>query len=256
MAALEEREIVGDLGPHPMTGSAAPTAQKASVVEDFVDIFVTPSAVYERRRDSSAWLPLIVVTVVLTLAYIASSGAMQPILDAEYERGLQATLEANPQLTAEQLQQGRAIAQAVGKFAIIVGTPVAIFVTGLLLMLTGKLVDAQVKLGSSVMITAWAFVPRIIGSVLTAVQLLFLRPESLDGMYRVSLGPARFMDPDTASPLLLAIAGRFDLFVLWTTVLLGIGLAVVARIPRSSAMLAAGAVWALAALPALYGALR
>jgi hypothetical protein len=239
-----------------MSASAAPPAPKSGVVEDFVDIFATPSAVFERRRDSSPWLPLVIVSVVLAAAYLASSGAMQPIMDAEYERGMRATLEANPQLTAEQLQQGRAIAQGVGKFFIIASTPITIFLTGLVLLLTGKMVDAEVKLGTSVMIAAWAFVPRIIGSLATAAQLLILRPESLDGMYRVSLGPARFMDPDTASPMLLAIAGRLDLFVLWTTVLLGIGLSVVARIPRSSAMVAAGAVWVLASLPALYGALR
>jgi hypothetical protein len=239
-----------------MSTPATASNQKAGIVEDFFDIFVTPSAVYERRRDSSAWIPLIVVSVVLGLAYMATSGAMQPIMDAEFDRGMKATLEGNSQLTAEQLQQGRAFAEGFGKVMFIAGTPIAIFFCGLGLMLAGKFVDAQIKLGTGVMIAAWAFVPRIIGALATAIQLQFLKPESLDGMYRISTGPARFMDPDTASPLLLAFAGRLDVFILWTTLLLGIGLAVVARIPRSNAMMAAAGVWVLGSFFALFGALR
>jgi len=239
-----------------MTTAQAPANQKAGVAEDFFDIFVTPSAVYERRRESSPWIPLLVVSVVLGAAYLATSGAMQPIMDAEFERGMKATLESDSRYTAEQLQQGRAFAEGFGKFMFIAGTPIAIFFSGLGLMLAAKFVDAKIKLGTGVMIAAWAFVPRIIGAVATAIQLQMMRPESLDGMYRIASGPARFMDPDTASPLLLAFAGRLDVFILWTTLLLGIGLSVVARISRSSGMLAAFGVWALGSFFALYSGLR
>ena len=56
--------------------------------------------------------------------------------------------------------------------------------------------------------------------------------------------------------MLVAIAGRFDIFILWTTVLLGIGLSVVARLPRFNGMLAAMAVWVLGTFFALHGAIR
>ena len=134
--------------------------------------------------------------------------------------------------------------------------PIAIFFTGLLLWLTGKLVDARQTLGAAVMIASWAFVPRIIGSVAAAIQLRMMGPANMDGMYRISTGPARFLDPDASSPLLLALAGRFDVFVLWTTLLLAIGLSVVAKIPRASGWMAAVGVWVLGGLPALYGAMR
>ena len=238
-----------------MTTSTAPSAEKVGVVEDFVDIFFSPAAVYERRRNSSAWLPLIVVSVVLGLAYYATSAAMQPIFDAEFARGMQATLDKNSNLTAEQLQQGRKFAEGIGRFFIILGTPIAIFFTGIGLVLVSKFVDVSLKLGTAVMIAAWAFVPRIIGSIATAAQLQLMKAESLDGMYRISSGPARFMDPETVSPMLLAVAGRFDLFILWTTALLAIGLSVVGPMPRKQAVVVAGLVWLLASLPTVYGAL-
>ena len=239
-----------------MTTPVTPSTEKAGIVEDFFDIIASPSAVYERRRESSPWLPLLVVSVVMGLAFLATSGAMQPIMDAEYERGMKAMLEANSKFTPEQLEQGRAVAQGFGKLMFIVGTPLAIFFCGLGLMLTAKLVDATLKLGTGVMIAAWAFVPRMLGAVLNAIQLQFMRPESLDGIYRLSVGPARFMDPDTASPILMALAGRFDVFILWTTLLFGIGVSVVARVSRLKGMLAAFGVWVLGSFFALYGALR
>lgn len=238
-----------------MTAPATASNEKAGVVEDFVDIFFAPSAVYERRRDSSAWVPLIVVSIALGISYWATRGLMQPMMDAEYARGMTATLDANPGLTPEQLAQGRKFAEAFGSFIIIAGTPIAIFFTGLALSLTSKLVEGPLKLRAAVMVAAWAFVPRIIGAIATAAQLQFMKPESLDGMYRISAGPARFMDPDSASPLLLAIAGRFDLFILWSTLLLAIGLSVVARIPRAQAIVGALCVWVLASLPTVYSAI-
>jgi len=50
--------------------------------------------------------------------------------------------------------------------------------------------------------------------------------------------------------------GRLDVFTLWTTVLLAIGLSVTGRIPRRQAAMAAAIVWFVGAVPALLTALR
>jgi hypothetical protein len=88
------------------------------------------------------------------------------------------------------------------------------------------------------------------------VQGLLLDPATLNGRFRLSLGVGRFLDPDTASPVLLALLGRVDVFTIWITVLLAIGLSVTGRIPRSRAAVAAAIVWVAGALPQLLGALR
>ena len=51
------------------------------------------------------------------------------------------------------------------------------------------------------------------------LQGLFLDPAQLDGRFRLSFGVGRFLDPDTVSPLLLAIVGRVDVITIWITVL-------------------------------------
>ena len=109
--------------------------------------------------------------------------------------------------------------------------PVAIFGVGCATWLAGKLVDAKQTFHAALVVAAYAYVPRILESVVNGVQGLLLDPAQLDGRFRLSLGPGRFLDPDTASPLLLAFVGRLDVFTLWITVLIAIGLAVTGRIP-------------------------
>jgi hypothetical protein len=75
-------------------------------------------------------------------------------------------------------------------------------------------------------------------------------------MNAVGFNLARFMDPDGASPALIALASRFDLFTIWVTVLLAIGLHVVGRIPKQQAAIVAAITWVVGALPAVLGALR
>jgi hypothetical protein len=234
----------------------SPTTAPAAWWEDFIDIFYAPSQVFARRAGSGFGIPMLVVTVLVAVLAIANSGVMQPIMDAEFARSTAAAMRQNPQLTPEMMAKGRGIGEAIAKWGAIVFVPVGIFLTGLVLWLVGKIVDAKEALSAAIMVAAYSFVPRVLEGVLTGVQGLLLDPSTLNGRYRVSLGLGRFLDPDTASPVVLALVGRVDVFTIWVTVLLAIGLSVTGRIPRSRAAVAAAIVWVAGALPQLLGALR
>jgi hypothetical protein len=221
-----------------------------------MDIFYAPSQVYARRAGSGFGIPMLVVTVLITILAIVNSGVMQPIMDAEFTRSAAATMRQNPQITPEMMAKGRGFGEAIAKYGAIVFIPVGMFLTGLVLWLAGKIVDAKESLAAAIMVAAYAFVPRILEGVLAGVQGLLLDPASLNGRFKLSLGVGRFLDPDTTSPVLLALLGRVDLFTIWVTVLLAIGLSVTGRIPRSRAAIAAAIVWFCGAIPQLMGALR
>jgi hypothetical protein len=93
--------------------------------------------------------------------------------------------------------------------------------------------------------------PRVIGSVLGGVQGLLMDPAKLTSAMSITLSPARFMDPDTANPLVLQLLGRLDLMTLWVTVLLGIGFYVTAKASKRQAVFFAIVMWLVGALPAL-----
>lgn len=239
--------------------SAAPTPASeatASWWEDFIDIFYTPSTVYARRANSGFGIPMLVVTVLLGVVIVAMSNAMQPIMDAEFQRGAAAAMKNNPKITPEMMESSRAIGEKLAKFGAVVFIPIALFLVGLVVWVVGKLFDARLSLSQAVLIVSFAWVPRVIEAVINGVQGLLLDPATLNGRYRVSLGAGRFFDPDVASPMLLALIGRVDLFTIWVTVLIGIGLSVIGKIPRSRAMLAAALVWLIGALPGILQAAR
>jgi hypothetical protein len=55
--------------------------------------------------------------------------------------------------------------------------------------------------------------------------------------------------------MLVEFLGRMDVFTIWVTVLLAIGLAVTGRISRGKAAMAAVVIWLIGALPGVVGAL-
>ena len=237
----------------PMSDAAAVAPPKASRWEDFIDVFYAPSTVFARRAEASFLLPMVVVTLLTGVLYIMNSGVWSEVMDAEMTRALARQAQ---QLTAEQLEKVRAFSTTMAKIGSFAFVPIGIFLTGFMLWVCGKFVEAKETLRQATMVAAFAFMPRIIEALVVAVQGLLLDPGSFNGRWRVSLGVGRFLDPDTTSPALLALVGRLDVFTIWVTVLLAIGLAVTGRISRGRAAIAAAIVWLLGAAPLLLQAAR
>jgi hypothetical protein len=236
---------------------AAPTnTARAGVWEDFIDIFYAPSQVFARRAQGNFWIPLIVVTLAIGALSFLNSGVLQPIFDAEFDRGIAAAMRQNPRMTPEMAERFRHTAQSIASIGTFVFVPIGIVLTGSTVWLIGKLFEAKQSYRSALVVAAYGWVPRIPDAVLAGVQGLFLDPAQLDGRFRLSLGIGRFLDPNTTSPILLAVLGRVDLFTIWVTVLLAIGLSVTGGISRSRAFLAAPLIWAAGAIPIVLQALR
>jgi hypothetical protein len=228
----------------------------AGLWEDFVDIFYAPSSVFARRSDGKFGMPLLFLVLVGTVLFFLTKNATQPIMDAEFARRSADMLRKNPNLTAEQLSSGRGFFEMFSPIFFAVGITLSILGTGLVLWAVGKLFDAKESVAAAIMIATYAEVPRLVQILTNAAQGLIMNPEKLNSMNAVGFSLARFMDPDNASQVLIALASRVDLFTIWITVLLAIGLHVVGKIPKQQAAVVAAITWAVGALPAVFGALR
>ena len=243
---VSDAGAVGDAGP----------GSKASLWEDFVDIFYAPTSVFARRTDGKFGMPLLFLAVVCAVLAFLTKNAMQPVMDAEFARRTAQMMRQNPNLTAEQMASGRGFFETLGPLFFAIGITISVFGTGLVLWAVGKLFDAKESAAAAIMIAAYAEMPRIVQILVNAAQGLFMPPEKLTSMYAIGLSPARFMDPDHASAVVMALASRIDPFVIWITVLLAIGLHVIGKIPKQQAYIAAAITWVVGALPALFGAVR
>ena len=240
-----------------MATQATPVAApRAAIWEDFIDIFYAPSSVFRRREAGNFFIPLAVITIVCGALFYLNSGALQPMFDAEFDRQMATAMRQNPNIPPEAAERMRGFAMRIQQVGMFIFLPLAIFGVGVTTWLAGKLVDAKQTFRAALVVGAYAYAPRIIDGVLHGLQGLFLDPSQIDGRFRLSLGVGRFLDPDTASPLLLAIVGRVDLITIWITVLVAIGLCVTGRIPLRKAAIAAAIVWLVGGLPLVIPALR
>ena len=237
----------------PMT-APAPAPAKAGIWEDFVDIFVQPAQVFERRRDGKFGLALLALVVISGVLFLALRNGIAPIMDAEMAKQAAAMAAKNPSITPEQIAAQQGMMEKFAVIGYVLFMPIGIVLTAIVLWLAGKLVSASVAFAAAMMIATYSQFPRIVEMIINAVQGLLLSPESITGRFSVQLGPARFLDAG-ANPFVLTLLGGLDVFTIWVTVLLAIGLSVVARVPRKQAAIAAAFVWLVGLLPSLYQAL-
>lgn len=232
------------------------TPAKSALWEDFVDIFYQPSDVFARRREGKFGLALLFLAIASGILFVLFQNALGPIFDAEIARSNAATLAANPELKAEQLAQGQAMMEKFAAVGYVIGMPIAVLLLGVVLWIVGKLFDAKQTVAMAIMVVTYAQFPRLIELCVNAVQGMLMAPENITSRFTVSLGLARFVDDATTSPVLLAVLGSLDLFTLWVTVLIGIGVYVTSGVKKESAAIIAGIVWVAGLVPTLFGALR
>ena len=235
--------------------TTAAVSKTSSLFEDIVEIFVSPAQVFARRKGRGFWLALLIYTVIVAALAIGTRPLMQPVYDAIWQQSSAQITKQNPQITAEQLQTARGFQDKFAVVGVVIFTPIMVLLTGLILWIVGKLFDADEPLGDAMMVSTFSFFPKILAVVAGALIAMFADPSAITSQFSVTVGPGYFID-STAQPILAAIVGRLDLFTIWVTALLAIGLHVVGKIPLSKAAIAVIIVWILGALPGLYGAMK
>lgn len=234
---------------------SVPAERPPSLWEDLLEIFYAPTAVFTRRRETPAFgLALVVLAVVIFVLSLAFKDLMQPLFDVEWKRSMALAAQRDPRITPEVMDRGRAMAEKFMLFGPAVTMLVLPLITGLVYWVIGKVLDSKAEIGQMMMVSTYAYFPKLLETIVAAGQLLVLPEGSLTSRYSVTLGAGRLVDP--SHPLLLAIVGRLDLFTLWVTYLLAVGMAVMGRMPKGRAFLAAALMWVVGALPGVLGAVR
>ena len=234
------------------TAPAPATTSSGSFWESLIDIFYQPSDVFRRRVNTSVWPPLLFDAIAVGVIVFATFNTLQPVFDAEFARATAAAMAKNPQMTQDAMDKGRVFTEGFAKWGAGIGTLFAVFILGIVAWLLGQLFGAKQTFHAAMLVTAYAYVPRVLGAVITGVEGLLMDPSKLTSIQSISLSPARFLDVDHANPLLLQFLTRVDLITIWVTVLLAIGLHVTGRVSKGRAVGFGILLWFLGSVPALW----
>lgn len=238
----------------------SPTAARnstASLWEDFIDVLYAPAQVFARRQTGRFGAALAILFVLYLIALLLIRPGMEPVFDAQRARATEVLRRNGVDDEQAAVVVNRSVVLQEYAFA---PTGAIARVATVLLTAAGlwgfaRLVGSGVGYGEVAAVTTYASVPGVLGLCMDAVIALFIDASRLTTPYTHTVGPARLLDPD--APLLVqALASRFDLFTLWTTVLLALGLRVAARIRRGPAAGGAVLMWVLGTTCVLLGAAR
>ncbi len=230
---------------------SAESAPQSSLVEDLIDAFFSPVEMFTRRAGRPSWAAYAIVTLLLAAAFYSSLGALQGFFDAEMARAVADVTAKNPQLTGDQLAGMQKTMELSFKYGGFAAMPFVLLVLGACVWLVAKILGGELGYGGGVMIASFAYLPKVLESLLVTVQSLVLDTSKFSGRYQFSWGVGRFLDP-AMSQGMQNLLGRIDLFTLWATLLIAIGLAYSAKVPKSKAYAGAAIVWVLGALPAVF----
>jgi hypothetical protein len=232
------------------TEGSAPTPEKASLMEDLFDIWFSPSAVFTRRRGAGWFGPFAVCAVLLAGLYFGALGTLQGVFDAELSRAIAEARAQNPNLTGEQIAGMQGIMEKSIAFGGLIIMPIVLFGLGVGVWLASKLLGGELSFGGGLMVASFAYLPRVLETLAVIVQGLVLDTSTWTSRYQFSWGVGRFMERGETQGL-LNLLGRVDVFTLWVTILVAIGLVYAGKVEKSKAYIGAASLWVVGAVPAL-----
>lgn len=228
-----------------------------------VGVLVAPEATFRSIAARPSWL---VVWLVILAVGLGVAGAV--VSSVDFREVAERTLERrDTPLTEEQRESSVEMQEKVLPYSIPIGTVVwtlllllfAVFYWGAL-HLVGSDIDYRRTLSTYLYASVPAYV---VGGLIALIVILGrgeVTPEELETRSFLASNLTVFAPAD-ASPVLLAALGSFDFFVLWTAVLLVLGLRAVAQVSTASAvglvaiffLLRLGLVTGMAALGSAFG---
>jgi hypothetical protein len=228
-----------------------------SQIQRVVNTFSAPSKTFNDIRDHSRswWLPFVIYVVIgyAFFAVVANKVGMRQLSENQIQISPKAQ-ERLANATPEQREAGMKISVAITE-GFFIANPVVILIG----IAVGSLVlwgtinfgfAGKARYGHIFATWMYAGLPGIIKPILGMILLMMgVAPDTFNiKNYAPTNAAALFMNPAESSPVLYALASSIDVITIWTIVLLGIGLAAVARTKRSSGYITSFGWWVLIVL--------
>jgi hypothetical protein len=230
---------------------AATEAQPLSQAARLVDAFIAPTKTFtDIRRNASWWLPFVLVCIVsFGFAYTALHKVGLPTL-------VDSVIHTNASLSdrianspPDQVAKIRSSIETQFRFmyvAPVIILIVALIVSGIFLGTANFAFGGRARYSQMLAVWFYGTLPLLFISILTIITLYAgMQSDSFNIKNTVGTNVGYFLQSGDSPRWLVTLLSSFDIFAIWSAILLTIGISIVAGIKRSSAAIIVFGWWAL-----------
>lgn len=208
-------------------------------------VFASPGPTFASIARRPGWVLPLVISTVLS---IAATAAIVPRID--FEAAVRERIAARSQsIPEDRVEQIVATQKKFGGFfgyvsALLAPTLITL-VLALVFWLAFKAFGWEMAFRQSFGVTAHALLPSIFSSMLLiffATRLDLINPADMSDLAHSNLG---LLVDRHANPVLHSLLGSVDVIAIWVFILLAIGLAAAANVPRKKAAILLGSLWGI-----------
>lgn len=225
------------------TASAVPPPETAPLSEPqrILNVFFSPSKTFADLRHNASWWGPFLLVVIVSVLFVT-------VVDQKvgFRKTVENQLRTQPK-QADQLEKMSPEEREKNMQARTTGTkyfsyafPVILLIiwavmAGILLATLKFGLSADVTFKALFALVIYAGLPGLFKSLLAILSLLAgVSGDSFTFQNPVATNPGYFIDP-TTNPILYAFLGSFDVFSIWTIVLVSIGIACIAKVKSGTA---------------------
>ena len=244
---------MSDMGIQPVAASAA----GLSPMERVTSTFSAPSKTFEdiKRGNRSWWLPFVILSIVgyIFFAAVSYKVGMQTVVDNQFKLMSEKQQEQMAQAPPAQREMSAKISLYVTEGVFIAGPIFLLVVAAVVsLVLWGTInfvFGGKATFGSIFAVWFFADLPSIL-KVLLGIVVMFAggTPETFNIKNFAPTNVAAFLPVMETNKAVYALANSLDIVTIWSLILLGMGVAIVAGVKRSSGYIAVFGWWALMVL--------
>ena len=243
---------MSELGVQP----AADVAPGLSELQRVTNTFVAPSKTFEdiKRGHRSWWMPFLIMSIAgyILFAAVYTKIGMQTVTENQVRldpKAEERMAQATPEARATQMKISVAITQGI-----FIGNPVLVLIIVALgsLILWGTVnfvFGGKAKFGAVFATWMFASLPSVLKTLLGVVVIYAgTAPETFNIRNFAPTNIGAFLNPVETNKALYSLATSLDFITIWSLILMGMGIAIVAGIKRSSGYIAVFGWWAIMVL--------
>ncbi len=232
------------------TAAETPNPPAKSFLARVIGVIFSPGATFADIAQHPNFIaPLvlaIVASVAVTETMLAKIG-MERIVRMSIERSGRTSSMSAAQME-QAVQQGARIGGIIAHVMGVLGPGIFLLIlAGLGILILVPVFGAKANFKTVFSVSCYAYIPALLGALITIPVMLFGDPETFNPQTPMPSNPAFFMDQQTASKALYALASSVDIFTIWLLIVLSIGLSAASayKVKTRSVFLVYLGLWAL-----------